>query len=33
MEVFAALNHPARQGLTRDIDTVTSEDFFETVQR
>ncbi len=33
LQVLAALDHPARQGLAGDIDAVTTEDFFEAVQR
>lgn len=33
LKVLAALNHPACQGLARDIDTVTPQHFFEAVKR
>lgn len=33
LQVFAALDHPARQGLAGDIDAVSAKYFFEPIQR
>jgi hypothetical protein len=33
LQMFTALDHPARQGLAWDIDTVAAQHFFEAVKR